>query len=226
MNKRWMLSTMLGLAGLGGCSPDGVQDAGRVPGRATISSPPSTAAVPATTSAAAPVATRATTPPTPTTTAPPVLPAAWKTCTSRARGYSIDYPGTWYTDAPGRSECRYFDPEPVEYTPNSDGFMFSLMLGGDNRPFEEARRPTLSDADSRTLIHEEITVGGRRAVRFELITGGGGLLPGGSRLYGYSVEREGIAFGVTTYWFPDQPEAHYRERKGVVDRAVTTLRFL
>jgi hypothetical protein len=182
-----------------------------------------TAAAPVTTRAAAPPAT---VPPTTTGNFPSPAPVGWKTCTS-ARGYSIEYPGSWHTDTPARTECRYFDPAPVEYTPNSDGFMFAMMLGTDNRPFEEALRP-LTGADSRTLIHEETTVGGRRAVRYEveLISGGRGLLPDHSRLYGYLVEREGIAFGVTTYWIPDQPMAQYRVWKDTVDRAVTTLRFL
>lgn len=144
----------------------------------------------------------------------------------RHSGPFDDYPATWHTDTPGRSECRYFDPEPVEYVPNSDGFLFALMVGGDNRSFEDARRP-MSGPGSRTLIHEETTVGGRRAVRYEVevARSPSGYLPDGSRLYGYSVERDGIAFGISTYWFPDQPVARYQAWKDTVDRAVTTLRF-
>ena len=188
---------------------------------------PVTTMAPATTTAAEPVTSRPAAPP---TTAPPTsTPAspAWRTCSSTAQGYSIGYPATWHTDTPGRSACVYFDPEPVEYIPNSDGFLFALMVGGDNRSFEDARRP-VRGPDSRTLIHEEITVGGRRAVRYEVevVRSPSGYHPDRSRFYGYLVEREGIAFGVSTYWFPDQPLAQYQAWKDTVDRAVTTLRFL
>src|SRR5687768_17056836 len=46
------------------------------------------------------------------------LPAGWSRCTNagrRFRGYSIGYPGGWYTThLTPEQACEYFDPEPFE----------------------------------------------------------------------------------------------------------------
>jgi hypothetical protein len=144
-------------------------------------------------------------------------------CTNPEAGYSIGHPGAWNRDA----ACRFFDPEPVEFVPNSDGFFFALMVvaGEDTFTVDRHREDTRF---SRTLLHEVTTLGGRRAVRFETEVVGrdAPVAPARMRFYGYSIERDGKPFDVLTFWWPpDFPESEYEARKAAVDSAVRTVRF-
>jgi len=190
---------------------------------AGCSTRPSTSVDAATVGRAEPTPVVTIAPTTTTTVAPP----GWRTCTSAKQGYSIAYPAGWHTDTSGATECRYFDPERVDFTPYSDGFFFALMARPLNVSFEVAARPAVGPT-TRTISHEVLKVDGRRAVRYEIefTDQSPDAYPGGTRLYGYVVDVSGTAFDVSTYWVPGgQAVDQYRAWKQNVDRAVGTLQF-
>ena len=80
-----------------------------------------------------------------------------------------------------------------------------------------------ADPYAQTLLREETTVRGRRAVRFEESLIGDGMLPVGTLRYGYVIDRDGTEFLVFTIAVPNTIE--YADWKAVVDQAVETLQF-
>lgn len=147
--------------------------------------------------------------------------AEWRVCANPERGYSIGYPDGWHT-AYG---CRYLDPEPLDITPNSDGFFSALAVVAGYTSFDEALRRT-NDRFFVLLRQEETTVGDTKAVRYEVEATGEGLLDKGSRLYSLIIDNDGRAFEVLTVWFPGTSTAEYQLRKKLVDEVVATVRFL
>jgi hypothetical protein len=91
-----------------------------------------------------------------------------------------------------------------------------------NEDFDPALSGTV-DPYARTLLREETTVGGRRAVRFEESLIAEGMLPVGTMTYGYVIDRDGTEFLVFTIAVPNIIE--YADWKAVVDQAVETLQF-
>jgi hypothetical protein len=155
-----------------------------------------------------------------TTTAAVALPAGWTSCTSREGGFSIGHPAGWHT-AIG---CRFLDPKPLNITPNSDGFTSAVMTSDWETFAAASARQT--DDHALVLLKEATTVGSRRAVRYETESTGLGLWDRGTRFYSYVLDRGGRSFEVSTVWFPGTSTAEYQTRKGWVDEATKTVRFL
>lgn len=147
--------------------------------------------------------------------------AGWTSCTNREGGFSIGHPAGWYT-ALG---CRFLDPKPLDITPRSDGFVAALMTHEGEITFAAASARQTNET-SVVLLQEATTVGSRRAVRYETEATGNGLYDKGTRLYRYVLDRNGQSFEVSTAWFPGTSTADYQTRKGWVDQAIKTVRFL
>ena len=166
--------------------------------------------------------------PGPTTSAAPAttttigrLAAGWTVCTNAQRGYSVGHPAGWHT-AYG---CRYLDPEPLNITPNSDGFFSAVNIVDGDTSFDEARHRS-TDRFAVVVLQEETTIGGHRAVRYETEATGAGLFPKGSLLYSVVIDNEGQAFEVVTAWFPGTSTSEYQLRKKMVDEVAKTARFM
>jgi hypothetical protein len=148
-----------------------------------------------------------------------VVPAGWRACTNPHLGYSIAYPGDWYTTALRTTEVcsqfhptRFTIPEAGEYPPTA------LTVGPTSGLPTERTDPVYA----QTLRWERTTVAGNDAIRYEEILTGVGLRPQGTKQYGYVIELDGRAFRVSATWCPGE-EADYADWKVVVDRAVRTL---
>lgn len=166
------------------------------------------------------------------TPAPAVLPDGWESCANEVVGYSIGYPGEWFTtdvlngEQDPRYACRWFDPAPFDESGNvvSEGFAYPLEVG--------VRIGGLDDvlADETTggvqvLMTEDTTVGGRRAVRLEVEFGDGPILPAGTRLYEYLIEL--TPESTLRIFTADQPGVAWTfdENRSIVDLAASTIRF-
>jgi hypothetical protein len=179
-------------------------------------------ASPAATSSASP--TPSPTPSTsPSPSAPASLPTGWRSCANTDVGFEIGYPGDWHTASLNPQQvCQQFHP--IAFIVPVDGEYPLTALNAVQTP--EAFDPALSgkvDPYAQTLLREETTVGGRRAVRFEESLIQDGILPVGTKRYGYVIDRDGTEFLVFTIAVPNTIE--YADWKAVVDQAVDTLRF-
>jgi hypothetical protein len=166
------------------------------------------------------------------TPAPAVLPDGWERCANGVVGYSIAYPGDWFTtdvlngEQDPRYACQWFDPVPFKEVGNvvPEGFAYPLEVG--------VRIGGLADvlSDETTggvqiLVMQDTSVGNHRAVRLEVEFGGSPIVPAGTRLYEYVVE---LTTNRTLRVFTsDQPgiAGMYDENRSVVDLAASTIRF-
>jgi hypothetical protein len=148
-----------------------------------------------------------------------VVPGGWRLCSNPHVGYSIAYPGDWYTTALRTTEvCAQFHPT-----------RFTIPEFGEYPPTALTVRPTpglptepTDSIHARTLLWEMTSVGGNDAVRFEELFTGEGLYPKGAKEYGYVIELKERVFRVYATWCPGE-DVDYADWKVVVDRAVRTL---
>lgn len=145
-------------------------------------------------------------------------------CANPEEGYELAYPAGWHVNDPGTAgPCRVFDPRPFTLQPQSEipsglavvvkmeHVSMERMLEGDAQEGEVLRR-------------EELTVAGREAVLLEVRAGQDApLQEPGTISYRYlirlSPERTFVAR--TT----DRGETPYEDKRRVLDRMVSTLRF-
>ena len=154
-----------------------------------------------------------------------VVPPGWSTCANMRRGYSIAYPGGWYTTHLRPSQaCEYFDPEPFEIIPGTEFPPTGLFAFFSTQSVDEYLEPLTDPMFYETLRREETTVNGRPAVFVETSSTGQGESEPGERTYGYVIDRNGRAFAVLAIGLP--ADERYEEFKAVADRAVETVRFL
>ena len=148
-----------------------------------------------------------------------VVPSGWRLCTNPHVGYSIAYPGDWHTTALRTTEvCSQFHPT-----------SFTIPEFGEYPPTALTVRPTsglptepTDSIHARTLLWDMTSVGRNDAVRFEEVLTGEGLLPNGTKKYGYVIELKGSAFRVYATWCPGEDD-DYADWRTVVDKAVRTL---
>lgn len=167
------------------------------------------------------------------TPAPAVLPDGWERCANDVVGYSIGYPGDWFTtdvlngEQDPRYACQWFDTLPFDESGNvvSEGFAYPLEVGVRIGGLDEV----LADETTggvQVLMTEDTTVDGRRAVRLEVEFGSDSpIVPAGTRLYEYLIE---LAPERTMRVFTaDQPgiAGTYEENRSIIDSAVSTIRF-
>jgi hypothetical protein len=164
-------------------------------------------------------------------TQPAGLPAGWVRCTNGALGYSIGYPGEWFTtdvfdgESDPANACRWFSPTP--FGPEGNvvaegwGYPLEVAIGGS---FEEERLELRAPEVGQVLVEEPFTVDGHRAIRAEYVTGLDPVADNG-RHYQYLIElgpeRTLIVHTTETRGITGV----YEENKTVVDQAVETLRF-
>ena len=163
----------------------------------------------------------------PSTSASPLqpdsLPAGWQSCTNAHEGFEIGYPGGWHTASLNPEQaCRQFHPTVFTVPVGGEYTLTALNAMQTPVDFDPSRSGT-SDQYVRTMLREETTVAGRRAVRFEEALIEAGLYPVGTMKYGYVIDRDGREFAVFTMAVP--AETRYTDWKPVVDLAVETLRF-
>jgi hypothetical protein len=154
------------------------------------------------------------------------VPASWRTCTNPEEGYSVSYPGDWHTATlDGRFACSLFHPEPFTILPAAEFPRVALSVGPMGTTVREYRESVVDPEFYAVVLMEDVTVFGRPAVRFEVVSVGAALDPVGTRRYGYIIDDgRGGAFTVHTEALPDEPR--YEEWKAVVDTARDSIRFL
>jgi hypothetical protein len=183
---------------------------------------------PAATSSASPTPSRTpsiSAPPSasPSPSAPASLPTGWQSCANTHVGFEIGYPGDWHTASLNPQQvCQQFHP--IAFTVPVDGEypLTALNAVQTREDFNPAVSGTV-DPYAQSLLREETTVGGRRAIRFEESLIAEGMLPVGTLTYGFVIDRDGTEFLVFTTAVPNTIE--YADWKAVVDQAVETLQF-
>ena len=209
----------------GGCSVGSPS----VPASATAPTATASTAVPSATIAAAPSPTNSAAPSAIPSAAPSfaaTLPRDWQLCTNSHAGYAIGYPAGWYTTQLNSEQvCQQFDPMPFTIPIDGEYPMTALNAVQTTEAFDLATSATADPLDARTIIREETTVGGRRAVRYEWAITDTGLYPDGTMRYGYAIDRDGREFALFTMANPTVSPNEYADWKAVVDQALDTLRF-
>ena len=155
------------------------------------------------------------------------LPSGWSVCTNRRRGYSIGYPGGWYTThlRPAQA-CEYFNPEPFEILEGTEFPPTGLFVFRTNQTVDSYVDQATDPMFFETIRREDTTVGERPAILIETAATGQGESEPGERTYGYvvAVGPEEDAFVVLATGLPG--DERYEEFKDVADEAVKTARFV
>lgn len=162
------------------------------------------------------------------------LPDEWARCTNGALGYSIGYPGDWFTTdvfdgtQDPSNACRWFSPEPFGPDGNvvSEGWGFPLEVAV-RGPFERQVAQTLDPELAEPVVEEDVTVDGRRALRVEYSTLVDVIAEPGLH-YAYLIELDAdttlVVHTTETRGIADD-DAEYQGFRTLVDRAVETIRF-
>ena len=145
----------------------------------------------------------------------------WSHCVDGSAGYDVQYPADW-SAATGELSCRFFEPEPFTVPRNSDFGGTALEVLPQDQPFDEVLAALIDTRYARTEARQEVTVGGHRGFRLELVATGEGLDAEGTRTYGYVLRTDGgRAIIVQTTAQPGAPVRH----RPVVDHAASTIAF-
>ena len=169
------------------------------------------------------------------TTLPPgnQLPDGWVRCTNNAYGYSIGYPGDWYTtDVIGgeqspRYVCRSFSTDPFgpegHQVVEGWGYPVEIRIGpGPGLPYYDS---FVSPEDARIVDRDELEIEGHPAVRLEYetledVVGEPGLH------YDYVIELADLVNSLVIHTTETRGLASdYAENKAIVDQMVDTLRI-
>jgi len=150
----------------------------------------------------------------------PSLPHGWRRCVNTVEGFSIAYPGDWYTtEIRPREVCRQFHPTTFVIPREGEYPLTALNVGWvDGFP---GRVDTEFD---RVLRWEQTTVAGRPAVRVETESTGAGQDVIGTRRYGYTI-RHGNRL-ISVFAAAEPGATGYPGWKAVVDQAARTIRRL
>jgi hypothetical protein len=159
------------------------------------------------------------------------MPDGWVRCTNAAVGYSIGYPGDWFTtdvfdgQADPANACMWFSPTPFGPEGNvvAEGWGYPLEVAV-RGPFDQQLDQVRDPEVARILMQEELVVDGHRAVRIEYETlmdliGEPGLH------YEYLIELDPETTLVVHTTETRGVEGVFEENRAVVDLAVDTLRF-
>jgi hypothetical protein len=167
-----------------------------------------------------------------TVIAPPgSLPAGWERCTNGALGYSIGYPGDWFTTdvfdgAPDPANaCQWFSPDPFgpqgNVVPEGWGYPLEVAIRG---PFDDVLAQETDAELANVLVEEELLVDGHRAVRLEYETLIDEIAETGLH-YEYVIELDDETTLIVHTTATRGIAGDYPENKTVVDDAVDALRF-
>lgn len=153
--------------------------------------------------------------------AEPDLMARTTQCTNPVDGYRIEYPAEWHTnDGTVVSECRLFDPQPLELEPDTE-IPSDIAVSIQREPvaFETVTREPHGE---RELSRQELTVGGRPAVCQDIELLEDLLRPAGSRSYRCAVDLDGETLIAVTH---EEGEPAFETAKRVLDAMIRTLEF-
>jgi len=166
-----------------------------------------------------------------------VIPEGWQACANPLLGYSIGYPGGWYTTdrvklPNGRFvskpvvACSYFNPEPFQIWWGTEPPTTALVVESER---QNLQRTVLSRSDPRylsVLSREDTTVAGMPALQFEVSQVGEGYYPKGTLEYMYIIGLDPAhTLVVSTMFFPGS-RVDYPAYKTIVDQAVQTVTLL
>ena len=169
--------------------------------------------------------------PTTVITPPGSLPAGWERCTNGALGFSIGYPGDWFTTDvfDGRADpanaCQWFSPDPFGPQGNlvSEGWGYPLEVAIRGR-FDAELQQALDPAVARILEQQDLVVDGHRALRVEyesLVD----VVADTELHYEYVIELDAETTLIVHTTETRGIVGDYHENKVVVDEAVDTLRL-
>lgn len=159
------------------------------------------------------------------------LPADWVRCTNDVVGYSIGYPGDWFTtdvfdgQADPANACMWFQPEPFGPEGNvvSEGWGYPLEVAVRDASIDDELGRLLDPEVAQTIDQEELTIDGHRAVRVEYETLVDVIAEPGLH-YSYLVELDPETTIVVHTTDTRGIVEDYDEAKSVVDLAANTLR--
>jgi hypothetical protein len=170
----------------------------------------------------------------PTTVITPAasLPAGWERCTNGALGYSIGYPGDWFTTDvfDGASDpanaCQWFSPDPFGPQGNvvAEGWGYPLEVAVRTGSFDQVLSQETDPGQAEVLVEEELFVDGHRAVRLEIETLIDVVAETGLH-YEYLIELDAETTLIVHTTATRGIVGDYEENKTVVDEAFDTLRF-
>ncbi len=170
------------------------------------------------------------------------VPEGWKTCSNAVYGYTIAYPGTWFTtDTLTRSNgttfvkpsyaCTLFDPKPFSISAVAEPPVTAMAV------FEQQQGvgktvSQLTDPRYQSVVSQRsVTVAGMPAVRLEVDQSGQGYYPAGTLQYLYVVGyAPGRTLEIFTMYVPRTRYSaargtDYDTNKGIIDQAAATLTF-
>lgn len=181
--------------------------------------------------------------PTPTTAPSPVvtpsastvtIPEGWQSCVNDALGYSIAYPGGWYTTdmvtlpngviaQKPKVACSFFNPRRFQILWGTEPPTTALMVESQDRSMNRIAA-LMSDPRYLSVVsQEDTTAAGMPAVQLEVTQTGEGYYPKGTLEYMYVIEvAPGRSLVVSTMFFPDSP-VDYPAYKDIVDMAAQTV---
>ena len=166
-----------------------------------------------------------------------VVPEGWQACANALLGYSIGYPGGWYTTdrvklPNGRFvrkplvSCNFFNPAPFQIWWGTEPPTTALVVESERQGLQGT---VLSRSDPRylaVLSRKDTTVAGMPAVQLEVSQVGEGYYPKGTLEYMYVVGLDpGHTLVVSTMFFPGS-RVDYPAYKAIVDQAVQTVTLL
>jgi hypothetical protein len=164
------------------------------------------------------------------------LPQGWRRCVNEAEGWSIGYPGTWfttdlYTDAlTGETErhpriaCAYIDPRRFTLPHDGDPSGKALGAGVGSVPMETTVGYLTDPLFYRTLMRDAWVVLGMPAVRLEVEALGMPLPLKGTLRYGWIVDLgDGRSFWVLAEAAPRTSRDRYLAYRRVASRAIATV---
>lgn len=160
------------------------------------------------------------------------IPTGWEKCSNTSIGYSIGYPGDWYTtDAfdgvrDPANACQWFSPDLFgpqgSVVPEGWGYPLEVAIRG---PFDQVRAQETDPELVDVLVEDELFVDGHRAVRLEYETLIDLMAETGFH-YEYVIELDPETTLIVHTTATRGVVGVYAENKVVLDRAVDTLRFM
>lgn len=154
------------------------------------------------------------------------VPAGWTLCTNRTSGFSIAYPGGWDTaHLTAEQACNLFDADPITLDPNAGWPPVDMEVIPTGETVQRILRNKTDASTYRVIRREDVTVAGLKAVRLETVVIDDGFFAKGTKIYGYTIDRDGKAFVVETIAPPPTSDDRYAALRQTVDTAAESLRF-
>ncbi len=154
-------------------------------------------------------------------------PAGWQRCSRPDLGFSIAYPGGWYTPGqgelgtspgPAKFECLLFEPKPFQVP--LETAPVALVVSVSHESFARKLSDDTDPSYVQVLAQQDTRIAGVPAVRLETEASGQGAENRGTKYYDYILDlgsRGEITVGTTSV------AGDYEANKSVVDQAAASL---